>query len=698
MNIHEHNPLTGHYVTEELMRHDFELMKQNNINAVRTSHYPQSHLFYELCDEYGLYVYDEANIESHGMGYELHRGGTLGNNPEWLDKHLSRTKNMYFRNRNHPCVTFWSLGNEAGNGYNFYRTYQWLKEQETGGADRPVCYERALWEWNTDIIVPQYPSADWLQMIGEKGSDRPVMPSEYAHAMGNSTGNLYGQWQAIYSHDNLGGGFIWDWVDQGLISSKSSWFLYGGDFGVDMPSDGNFLINGIVGPDRTPHPAMSEVKYCYQTISFEAIDLEKGVFKAVNRNCFTDLSSFDFRYEISDGEHIISENFFNLEAAPQQSVVFAIHDWEKHEELRGRHWVNFYAYQRNPVLGIPKDYIVATEQFVFGLPETHVMPLETAPVLKTISTDEEVIVRSSKVEFVFNRLSGVVSSYRAFGKDCFLNGFGLQPNFWRAPTDNDYGNLLPSRCQVWKEASRQFVVEKTNICRSGNDVVLSIAYRLPAGNSYLVDYTINSRGVVKVDATFTPAPTGSPELPRIGMCFRLPLQYRNVAYLGRGPEENYADRNHGTRVGLYRTVVDDLYYPYIRPQENGHHTDVSWLKLSDDADNNILIMADSVFEFNALRNSVQDFDGEDAVGCPYQWNNYSATTVANHNESKAHNILRRQTHTVDVTARDFVEICIDHKMQGLGGYDSWGAMPDKQFLLPSDKAYSYSFVIVPEIP
>ena len=222
VNIHEHNPETGHYVTEELMRKDFELMKQHNLNAVRLCHYPQDRKFYELCDEYGLYVYDEANIESHGMYYDLRKGGTLGNNPEWLKPHMDRTINMFERNKNYPSVTFWSLGNEAGNGYNFYQTYLWIKGEESKMMNRPVNYERALWEWNTDMYVPQYPSAAWLEKIGAEGSDRPIAPSEYAHAMGNSTGNLWLQWQAIYKYPNLQGGFIWDWVDQGILQKDKN--------------------------------------------------------------------------------------------------------------------------------------------------------------------------------------------------------------------------------------------------------------------------------------------------------------------------------------------------------------------------------------------------------------------------------------------------------------------------------------------
>lgn len=301
VNIHEHNPETGHYVPEELMRKDFTLMKQNNINSVRLCHYPQDRKFYELCDEYGIYVYDEANIESHGMYYNLSRGGTLGNHPEWLKPHMDRTINMYERNKNHPSVAIWSLGNEAGNGYNFYQTYLWLKEREVKGMNRPVNYERALWEWNTDMYVPQYPSAAWLEEIGKKGSDRPIAPSEYSHAMGNSNGNLAAQWRAIYKYPNLQGGYIWDWVDQGILEKDENgrtYWTYGGDYGTNAPSDGNFLCNGIVAPDRTPHPAMTEVKYAHQNVGFEAIDPAAGKFLVKNRFYFTNLKKYMISYTV----------------------------------------------------------------------------------------------------------------------------------------------------------------------------------------------------------------------------------------------------------------------------------------------------------------------------------------------------------------------------------------------------------------
>ena len=366
VNIHEHNPETGHYVPEELMRKDFTLMKQNNINSVRLCHYPQDRKFYELCDEYGIYVYDEANIESHGMYYNLSRGGTLGNHPEWLKPHMDRTINMYERNKNHPSVAIWSLGNEAGNGYNFYQTYLWLKEREVKGMNRPVNYERALWEWNTDMYVPQYPSAAWLEEIGKKGSDRPIAPSEYSHAMGNSNGNLAAQWRAIYKYPNLQGGYIWDWVDQGILETDENgrtYWAYGGDYGTNAPSDGNFLCNGIVAPDRTPHPAMTEVKYAHQNVGFEAIDPAAGKFLVKNRFYFTNLKKYMISYTVKANGKTIKGGKVSLDIEPQSSKELNINLNGLKPKAGTEYFVDFVVTTTEPEPLIPAGHDIASEQF-----------------------------------------------------------------------------------------------------------------------------------------------------------------------------------------------------------------------------------------------------------------------------------------------------------------------------------------------
>ena len=560
VNIHEHNPETGHYVTEELMRKDFELMKQNNINAVRLCHYPQDRKFYELCDEYGLYVYDEANIESHGMYYSLKKGGTLGNNPEWLIPHMDRTMNMYERNKNYPSVTFWSLGNEAGNGYNFYQTYLYLKDKEINSMNRPVNYERALWEWNTDMYVPQYPSAEWLEEIGRKGSDRPVAPSEYSHAMGNSSGNLWDQWKAIYKYPNLQGGFIWDWVDQGILEKDKNgreYYTYGGDYGVNAPSDGNFLCNGIVNPDRTPHPAMAEVKYAHQNIGFEAIDLANGLFRVTNRFYFTNLKKYMVHYSVTANNKVVRSGKVSLDIEPQASKEFTVPVGNLKPQAGTEYFVNFNVttVEKEPL--IPIGHEIACDQFRLPIENPKKTFKTSGPKLTVSTNGDNLSASSSKVNFVFNRKTGIVTSYKVDGTEYFSEGFGIQPNFWRAPTDNDYGNGMPKRLQVWKESSKNFNVTDATVTMDGNNAEVNVNYLLPAGNLYIVNYTIYPSGAVNVaarftstdmdaaqtevseatrTATFTPGRDAARKeasklnVPRIGVRFRLPASMNQVEY------------------------------------------------------------------------------------------------------------------------------------------------------------------------
>lgn len=725
VNMHEHNPLTGHYVDEELMRRDIELMKRHNINAVRLCHYPQDRRFYELCDEYGLYVYDEANIESHGMYYSLNRGGSLGNNPAWLEEHLSRTTNMFERNKNHASVTIWSLGNEAGNGYNFYQTYLWLKEADRGWMDRPVCYERAQWEWNSDMYVPQYPGASWLERIGRAGSDRPVVPSEYAHAMGNSTGNLSGQWDAIYAYPNMQGGFIWDWVDQGLEEHDAEgrmYWTYGGDYGgVYAPSDGNFCCNGVVNPDRTPHPAMAEVKYVQQNVAFAPAGEATGRVKITNRHYFTTLDD-SFRVVcrlVCDGRRV-KEKTLDLNLAPQQSIEvepFA----EADMRAEGEYFIDFSVTARTARPGIPAGYEIASGQIAWRGTPAKVRYATAGAPLKIADDGTVIAVTSPRVEFRFDRASGLVTSYKVGGVEYFSEGFGLQPNFWRGPTDNDYGCGLPRRLQVWKESSRDFrVVEASAVAEEGG-VRLRATYLLRAGNLYEADYRILPSGVVEAQylftstdmdaertelseaartATFTPgndqarAAASKLDVPRIGVRFRMPVSMEQVRYYGRGPGENYVDRRAGSPVGLYTTTASEMYYPYVRPQENGHRTDVRTVRFSDKRGRGLEVVATTPFEFNALRNSVEQFDSEENRDRPYQWRNLTPKDKE-HNEAEARNSKPRQTHVNDIVPQPYVEVCLDMRQRGVGGYDSWGSQPEPEHMIPANREYRWGFTLIP---
>ncbi len=723
VNLHETNPKTGHYVTEELMRKDIELMKQHNINTVRLSHYPQARRFYELCSEYGLYVYDEANIESHGLYYGER---SLAKHPEWEQAHMDRTVNMFERNKNHPSIAIWSLGNEAGNGINFFHTYKYLKDQERGLMDRPVNYERALWGFNSDMYVPQYPSAAWLEEIGKAGSDRPVIPSEYSHAMGNSNGNLDIQWEAIYKYPNLQGGYIWDWVDQGMAAYDEEgrlYYAYGGDYGTDMPSDGNFLCNGLVNPDRTPHPSLAEVKYTHQNFAFEAVDLPAGVFRIINRQYFSNTDNYTFHYSIIENGKKVSEGVLEVSLQPQQTTDVSLPISKLQPNSGVEYFVNFEVIQKEAEPLIPAGYIVAFEQFKLLLSAPKQVYPDSAdnPSLQVDQTGNSIRVTSPRLEFVFDKESGMVTSYKVEGTQYFDKGFGVQPNFWRAPNDNDYGNGNPHRLQIWKQSSKDFNVTEVKSYPEDNKVVVETTYLLAAGNLYTVKYSIYPSGVVKVDVEFfstdmeerqagaseaTLTATFSPEasaarkasstlnVPRIGVRFRMPVTMNNVSYFGRGPGENYIDRASGSKVGLYQTTAEENNFPYVRPQENGHRTDTRWVALTNGT-GGLMVVADSTIGFNALRNSVEDFDSEENKDKPYQWNNFSSEEIASRSDEEAKNKRPRQTHINDIIPQDFVEVCIDMKQQGVAGYNSWGARPLPEYSIPANQDYKWGFTLIP---
>lgn len=724
VNIHETNPKTGHYVPEELMRKDFELMKLHNINTVRLAHYPQSRRFYELCNEYGLYVYDEANIESYGLYYGSH---SPSRHPEWEQAHMDRTVNMFERNKNQPSIAIWSLGNEAGNGINFFHTYKYLKDQERNFMNRPVNYERALWDFNTDMYVPQYPSAAWLEEIGAKGADRPVVPSEYSHAMGNSNGNLDIQWEAIYKYPNLQGGYIWEWVEhaqEAYDEEGRMFYKYGGDYGgEDMPSDGNFVADGVVSPNRELHPSMAEVKYVHQNFAFEAVDLSQGKFRVINRYYFTNSDAYSFHYSVTENGETMKEGTIPVSLAPQSAMEVVLPTTGIVPRSGREYFVNFSVKQKVAKGLIPAGHIVAIEQVKLPLsaPKEKHVARGGFPELAIEQTKGEITVSSPLLHFVFDEQTGMVTSYRVKDRQYFDKGFGIQPNFWRGPNDNDYGNGMPHRLQVWKQSSKDFNVTETKAYTEGGNAVVEVTYLLAAGNLYTVKYTIEPSGILGVDVEFLSADmeerkveaseatlmaTFSPEasaarkasstlnVPRIGVRFRLPVSLNNVRYFGRGPGENYVDRASGSKVGVYETTAEEMYFPYTRPQENGHRTDTRWVALTGE-DAGLLVVAHQTIGFNALRNSVEDFDSEEATHKPYQWNNFSSEEIASRSDEEARNRLPRQTHINDIAPRDFVEVCIDMKQQGVAGYNSWGARPLPEYSIPANQNYQWGFTLIP---
>ena len=686
VNLHETDPYTGHYVTRERMLQDLKLMKENNINGIRTSHYPQPRMFYELCDSLGFYVYSEANVESHGMFYDLNR--TLGNRPEWYGNHIYRIRNMYFRTRNYACVSILSLGNEGGNGYNFYRAYEELKALEKVGMNRPVCYERAEFEWNTDMIVPQYPSDDWFRKMGENNPGRPVCPSEYCHSMGNSTGSLDLQWDHIYKYPHLQGGFIWDWVDQALAKYDDKgnfmFWAYGGDFGENMPSDGNFVCNGLIGPDREPHPGLAEVKYVYQDVSFTSDDPASGRFNIFNRFYFKDLSGYDLKYTVLADGRPVKAGIMHFDTPAQTGEDFVV-KLPKMKAGTG-YLINFDLVTRAASPLLEKGHVVATEQFCLQVPAS----VAFAPAkgsCQVTEDDQTISLSSASAQMVYDKSKGYVTSYKVKGVEVLAEGFGFRPNFWRAPTDNDYGNGWPRRTQAYKKSSREFNVV-ASAAQVSDGAVINMVYTLASGNTYEVCCHMYSNGIVKVVADFKGVPSENPiEVPRVGFRMRLPVSAENYTYFGRGPQETYWDRKSGARLGIWNTSATESYVAYVRPQENGHHTDCRWV------DFGILAVHGDGFEFNALRNSVEDFDSEEAVQHDYQWDNLHAAEV--HDPAEAKDSRRRQHHIDDIVPRDYVEVCVDGFHTGVGGYDSWGQRTEPSRTGWSDEDFSFHFYLVP---
>ena len=676
VNRHEVDPHTGRVMSEELMFRDIELMKQYNVNAVRTSHYPSDPRWYDYADEYGLYIVDEANIESHGMGYDP--DVTLGNDPAWKAAHLDRTIRMVGRDKNHPSVIIWSLGNEGGDGVNFEATSAWVHQAD---PSRPVQYERAIQRPHVDIYAPMYARIPHLLDYVSEPRDRPLILCEYAHAMGNSVGNLQDYWDVIEAHDQLQGGFVWDWADQGLYAETwqgEPYWAYGGDFGPPgVPSDGNFLINGLVAPDRTPNPHFEEVRKVYQNIRVRPVDLESGRIRIVNRFDFTDLSEFAGSWELSaDTRGVLARGDLGmLDLAPHDSIELNLPvppvDAAPGVEYFLR--VEFRSREEKPFL--PARWLVAWEQFRLPTyrPPVPAMVAEMPP-LEVIESSDRVTVAGSGFAVGIDRSTGLLSFFEIEGRELMVSP--LEPDFWRAPTDNDYGSRMPSRQGVWRDAGRIRTLDGLEVKSVGpGEVRIDVTLGLPVVNAWLyLSYEVFGSGDVIVTSRFVPpdaqAHEGLPDIPRIGLRFALSRDFANVAWYGRGPHENYADRKTSSPVGLYAASVDQLYYPYVRPQENGNRTEARWVAFRDSAGVGLAAHGMPTLDWSALRFLQEDLDEGPA---------------------------KHGRHTYDLRPRDLVAVHLDHAQMGVGGDNSWGAQPLEPYRL-AVRGYSYSFRLSPVGP
>ncbi|MBK9567087.1 MAG: DUF4981 domain-containing protein [Saprospiraceae bacterium] len=669
VNRHEHHPRNGHTLTKDDMRKDLEMMKRLNINAVRHSHYPSDPYWMELCDEYGLYVVDEANIESHGLGYDL--SVTLGNKPRWKEAHMQRIQRMYERDKNHASVVTLSLGNEAGDGSNFYAAFDWLKQH----TSLPIQYERDInygQPNNTnfsEIFCPQYISPGDMAKYAQSDAKMPHIQSEYAHIMGNSLGNFQDYWDIIESHPKLQGGFIWEWIDQSIDTIKNGNRIkaYGGDFPLDGPvdenlSDNNFCVKGVVDAYRNVTPMALEVKKVYQHIKTQwkgknTINLKNGYF-------FKSMDNVMLRWvllENGESKETGTLTSLNLSAQEQNEISLPL----KTRMLADNEYqLNIYYHLINDEPFLPKGYEIAAEQFLLKtLPPVRPVPSSKSSLKVEHSTDKYT-VSGKNFSVVFDLRQGTLAKYIYKGEEIIQQG--PKPSFWRAPTDNDIGAGFNRTLRMWRNAYDEGTELKTSIQKiRDNEYKISMSKTLVNGDAaHEQIFTVYGDGSIQVQNNFRSFKGKYALLLRSGNDVVLNKNYSNISWYGRGPGENYWDRKTNTFIGQYRQHIDEQYYGYARPQESGNHTEVRWVTFNNAKGRKIhFSFADTLLSFSALPYSLDDLDPE---------------------------MNKKQYHSGELVKRNEIYLHMDLNQTGLQGIDSWGAWPMVKYRIPfKDYAYSY---------
>ncbi|MCR5078106.1 MAG: DUF4981 domain-containing protein [Prevotella sp.] len=671
-NRHEMDPDGGYVVTRERMIQDIKIMKRLNINAVRTCHYPDDPLWYDLCDEYGLYLVAEANQESHGFGYG---DDAISGTPLFARQIMERNQHNVGTKFNHPSIIFWSLGNETRYGKNFDAAYDWIKSQDTS---RPVQYERALQDgYATDIFCPMYYSPrDCEKYAGDARSLRPLIQCEYNHTMGNSGGNLKEYWDLVRKYPKYQGGFDWDFVDQGLHRTPShkasrtladyeklakeasvkTEYTYGGDYNRHDPSDNNFNCNGIVGPDRQLNPHAYELAYEYQNIWATPVDLEEGKIEVRNEYFFRDLSNYRMEWQLLVEGKVVEQGAVDqLDVAPQQRAVYTLPIARRKYEGEVLLNVDFKLKTAEPLMEAGQT--VAYAQMEVQPWQSHMMtpPYKKPSKVKFADDVKDGVVSIMGKNFLmeFNRNSGFLTRYQVAGHDLLGESGTLRPNFWRAVTDNDMGAGLQKRLAVWRNPTMNLL----SLTIGKKQGTLTAVYELPEpGVTLKLTYTVTAEGALHVGMDMEVKDEAkTPNLPRFGMLMELPYDMDKSSYYGRGPIENYADRKLSQRIGLYHQTADEQFYPYIRPQETGTKSDIRWWRQTDSAGHGISIKSDSkAFAAAALHYSVTDLD---------------------------EGMEKHQRHSSQVPLSRYTNLTIDDAMMGVGGIDSWGAEPLEQYRL-----------------
>lgn len=676
-NCHELDPVTGYVVSMDRMLENIRVMKELNINAVRTCHYPNDPRWYELCDIYGIYMVAEANIESHGMGYG---DKTLAKEPTYEKAHLERNESNIKIYKNHPSIIFWSVGNEAGYGPNFEKAYDLVKAYD---PSRPCQYEQAGQNGKTDIFCPMYYDYGGCDKYSQGDNPRPLIQCEYAHAMGNSMGGFKEYWDMVRKYPKYQGGFIWDFVDQGLrVKNKQgkTIYAYGGDFGRYPTSDHNFNNNGIVNPDRKPNPHANEVRYYYQNIWATAKDLKAGEVEVYNENFFKSLDDVELQWTLESEGKVLANGRNALDIPAQQKRVVKLDGYSLPADVKGEVVLNldFVLKKAEPMLDA--GYAVAREQFVvnpYTFPTMESVLAVTSGKYDTRKVEKEekvawVTLSAGNTSVTFNHWNGWIDYLDVDGKPMLEEGYAITPDFWRAPTDNDYGAGTQRKLHAWKNPEMKMksfkVVENEGKAEKGVEVV----YDMPSVEATLtMTYTLTPAGELVVNEAMTVNKDAKhkPELMRYGMQLVMPKAYNMLTYYGKGPGENYIDRNNGDRLGVYDAKVADQYWGYVRPQESGNKTEVRYWQVKDENGKGLEFYSFAPMECSTL--------------------NYLASDLDDGWDKNAH-----QSHSGDLTPRDFSVVKLAARQRGLACVNSWGAIPLEKYRMPYQD-YSFTYVIRP---
>ena len=664
---HELDPDGGYVVSVERMIQDIRIMKQLNINAVRTCHYPDDPRWYDLCDEYGIYLTAESNLESHGMGY---KEKTLAKNEAFAKMHIERQEGNVITYKNHPSIIVWSLGNEAGYGPNFERAYDWVKAYD---KTRPCQFEQARQNGKTDIFCPMYLGYEDCVKYAQGDNPRPLIQCEYAHAMGNSMGGFKEYWDIIRKYPKYQGGYIWDFVDQGLrdksaITGKEI-FTYGGDYGRYPASDHNFNCNGIIAPDRCLNPHAYEVGYYYQNVWITEKNLKEGQFEVYNENFFKSLDDLELVWTIRrhsgtiDVSGIAPQQRKLITDAELKATVARVLEHHPDAEVL----VNFEFRSREAQPLIDKGQLLARQQFCI---QPYQFPVLSDDVKTPGITKEETVsylkLTAAGTTLTIGKWSGLIDYLDVDGKPMLLDRHSILPEFWRAPTDNDYGARFQERFAVWK--SPEMKLKELDVEDNGAEAT----FELPAVKATLkLTYTLTAEGEVIIRQQLD-ADDEAKVAPmfRYGMQLQMPQAYNSVKYYGRGPVENYCDRHDSEFLGVYEAKVADEYFPYVRPQESGNHTDVRWFRVLNADGKGLEFYAGAPIEVSALNYLTEDLDDGPVKD----------------------KVIGR--HSGDLMERPLTQVHIQQRQMGLGCVNSWGAWPREEYMLPY-RDYDFTYVIKP---